>query len=544
MAMKMENVTEGKLGRTNYKMVEAKFNGTIVWPTAVVYTYVVSNVQIHYSKYPTEQYIGASGDRYSDDFAYWTGNVEVKKNGVHYDTLTGAYLTPRASGAGWFYTDTATVGGTAGVTIVRAVDLANNETFDYMTTDVAVCYATSNYVSGGTVRQQINAVTSTSYGEKSYGTPEIVSGSARDYTVLITSPSYTSSANPCPAGGGSVTLVTSATHTVTQRTPWTRSYTKTYTSGSTSSGTESNYDDSPVTVQDTPTITGSADGFSRSGNNVTIANRGTTTGAIRSVTYTATNNSATNSVTLYQQKNEATAHSDAVRSIAIDYSGTLPNTYGVYTVNYSFYNTVYTAYTSGEETEHQNTAVTANVISTACTPSVNSVESATSSSFTIEVGVNTEGARNIVIGLENPSDPSGDYVRDSSKWQAGGASSVSAELYPTVGQRSGMISLVLKIAQADLSKVTWPVSVNNVTMGITVTGQSEISIAAYPQPVSFPQPSSPTSRESTVELHRIVSRPQGESGTIRVIKTSNAPTSDQVTNFTCDSKSYSVLGGL
>lgn len=90
-----------------------------------------------------------------------------------------------------------------------------------------------------------------------------------------------------PASGGSCTLSYSA------------SYQSRYVYDS---GSHSDWETSYLT----PTISGSGTGFSRSGSTVTAADRGTTTGGERSVTYTASYEGISDQVIIRQEANEIT----------------------------------------------------------------------------------------------------------------------------------------------------------------------------------------------------------------------------------------------
>lgn len=154
----------------------------------------------------------------------------------------------------------------------------------------------------------------------------------RNYYVTISANDYTSTSNAAPASGGSTTLNWSAGHeeqTVTHKSRnWTQTATVTYLDTYTSEATENTYDtvdyDSGTETKsetgswysesDTPSISGSATGFSRSGTNVTIASEGTTTySSGRSVTYTARNGSANENVTIYQEPNVVVQTIDGYR---------------------------------------------------------------------------------------------------------------------------------------------------------------------------------------------------------------------------------------
>lgn len=124
-----------------------------------------------------------------------------------------------------------------------------------------------------TVYQAANAATTITYGS---------------WVVSISSNKYASSSAACPASGGSATITRSASRTRTQN----------YTSGATSAL-------SAETA--TPTLSISGAGFTLSGTTVTIASRGTTIGAARTATVTATHSGVSKSITLYQALNTVTA---------------------------------------------------------------------------------------------------------------------------------------------------------------------------------------------------------------------------------------------
>lgn len=107
----------------------------------------------------------------------------------------------------------------------------------------------------------------------------------RNQTVSISANRYTTSASPCPADGGTATLSYSASYEQRTKYTWPSGAAATYSSWTTKSAT--------------PTISGSATGFTRSGTTVTIAaHEGESQ---RSCTYTASYSGATSkSVTIYQ----------------------------------------------------------------------------------------------------------------------------------------------------------------------------------------------------------------------------------------------------
>ena len=119
------------------------------------------------------------------------------------------------------------------------------------------------------VYQAANAATTISYGS---------------WIISVSANRYTSSASACPASGGTATITRSASRTRIQN----------YTSGATSAL-------SAETA--TPTLSISGAGFTLSGTTVTIASRGTTIGATRSATVTATISGVSKSVVLHQAQN-------------------------------------------------------------------------------------------------------------------------------------------------------------------------------------------------------------------------------------------------
>jgi len=163
--------------------------------------------------------------------------------------------------------------------------------------------------------QEANEKTTTSeIGDKQYGTPTVTGTDTRNPSTSISASSYTSSSSPCPAYGGDTTLSYSASRQERDiiSTPWTRyiTYYYSWTSGASETstsvydtGSDTSYG-SWATVAYTPTISGYADGFDREGTAVSIYDRMTETGNARNVTYTATFDGASNSVTIYQQENQ------------------------------------------------------------------------------------------------------------------------------------------------------------------------------------------------------------------------------------------------
>lgn len=123
------------------------------------------------------------------------------------------------------------------------------------------------------VYQAANAATTISYGS---------------WVISVSANRYTSSAQACPASGGTATITRSASRTRTQN----------YTSGATSAL-------SAETA--TPTLSISGAGFTLSGTTVIVANRSNSEGAQRTATVTATVSGVSKSITLYQALNKIVA---------------------------------------------------------------------------------------------------------------------------------------------------------------------------------------------------------------------------------------------
>lgn len=189
-----------------------------------------------------------------------------------YGTLTTSYSYSGSATTGFSSPNSST-----GVLTVssRGTTTGNARNSGVVTQTATVAFVhASAYSAGDTVTgtatdtdyatQLANAVTDTEY---------------QNYSVSITADETV-----LPASGGTVLLSWAASRQVRYK----------YTSGSYSSWT---------TQALTPTISGSATGFTRNGNTVTATSRGTVLGDVRNVTYTATYDSYSDSVTISQSKN-------------------------------------------------------------------------------------------------------------------------------------------------------------------------------------------------------------------------------------------------
>lgn len=392
MAMKMEDVTGGKLGNTNYTMVEAKFNGRVVWPTA--FTYVVTSVTVNYTG--GVNYIKANGS----NWAYLTGTVEKRSGSTVIETLYNQSLTPTlVSGtySSYFYIE-----GTR----IRANSLGTEETAIEYYVGVRGTYGTSG--ASSTVytylqRNQKTAYGSPIYGEKVYGATTDT-GSPHDYYIssLSSSNGYTSSSSPCPASGGSTTVsYYAATHLQDTITPWTRTVTQYYTYTAldepvASTTTETGSDPGVRTVNDTPAITRySGDtNITISGNTVTIPNRGTNEGSARSTTFRAVNGDKSASITIYQQENAITGYAYTL-SVKILVDEDIPGEGGLFGVAYvSQRATQYTSLVTTDPTDYS-----ANVSLTNCTSDESSVSGTGTFYINVQQNSSTELSRSIGVTL-------------------------------------------------------------------------------------------------------------------------------------------------
>ena len=201
-----------------------------------------------------------------------SGNTSTTAPTNTYGTLTTTYSYSGSEASGFSAPNNST-----GVIVVsnRGTTTGNARNSGTVTQTATVKFVHSSaYSAGGTVTgtatdtdyatQVANAVTDTEY---------------QNYSVSITA-----NETVLPASGGNALLSWGASRQVRYK----------YTSGSYSSWT---------TQSLTPTISGSAEGFTRNGGTVNAANRGIVMGDARSVTYTASYDSYSDSVTISQNKN-------------------------------------------------------------------------------------------------------------------------------------------------------------------------------------------------------------------------------------------------
>lgn len=392
--MKLGDAIAIKVGSANQSRVYV--GSTLVWPANYYYHIVPSSVVVHYSA-GTQIY--ASGSNY----AYITGDVQVRRGQVVIQTIEDAVLTPYFSSSSYFY-----LSGTEIHAYSRGVYEGSRRSLS-----VSVTYSTSEAVTGLTVYQEANVETEgTPIVVRHYGTPQS-STVSNNYLVSIGATAYTTQGGAAPAGGATTTLYWFASHdeVTTVTTPWDDVTTPVYnyTSGATRQGTPyvsdsgSDTTTSTDTVTDTPTISGSATGFSRSGTTVTIADRGTSTGAMRSVTYTASNGSATPAtVTIYQEANAVVSTvTTPTATLTLVYEGsTFPYEAADYLVDYTSYAETTRTYTS-QASETTTEPFTSRATGTNCTPSESTVSG--SGRFSIHIAQSGSVQRWVILSLKDPS---------------------------------------------------------------------------------------------------------------------------------------------
>lgn len=153
-------------------------------------------------------------------------------------------------------------------------------------TETVTWTPTEEYNSAGVKSCSVNTTATASQAANNSTSSIVYDG---DITINISADSGTSSSNPLPASGGTSTLSYSASQLGRTKYVW-------------DSG-DASYSTYNTSTSRTPSITGSATGFSLSGTTVTAADRGTEVGGTRSVTYTASYGGVSKSVTIYQQEN-------------------------------------------------------------------------------------------------------------------------------------------------------------------------------------------------------------------------------------------------
>ena len=217
--MKIEDVIGGKLGGTGYTMVEAKYNGVVVWPLGTAsYQILSGTINVTYSDgYYT---LRANGQNCVQRV---TASVQ---NTVTGEITTGARLTlSLRPGTSYIMGGGNTIWGR---------DLSNNETSQH-SEQIDVAY--SNATTTITIYQEANVKTRTGINSKVYDYSSSVTTASDTgyYLDSFTASPYNGTSYPCPASGGISTLSYHAghTHLVVVTTPWTRTANYSFTSGAT-----------------------------------------------------------------------------------------------------------------------------------------------------------------------------------------------------------------------------------------------------------------------------------------------------------------------
>lgn len=472
MAMKMENVTGAKLvhNGTTYNMVEAKFNGTVVWPLSVTVSYRVTSANLVFYRNGQEiytyDYIPADGSVYAKVF----GDVDVYENNVWKRTISWVQLDVRiSSGTSLYVSDNE----------IHGPDWATTESSEQSATVMAF-YETSMAVSAGTITQEANVKSASGspvYGEKDYDYEHQQRSNPYGYHVELTAGDYSSPSAAASAGAHTTSLsVSNAHHWEDVSTPYTQTVTQNYTytarPGQTfpEPTTISDTEVAPERVSDsvTPEKVSGDSAITLSGLIVTIPSRGTVPGDARSATFRATNGTASADVTIYQQLNRIESTSDVYDlSVDIDVAGDISASGGLFSVDYVSYVTTTNVYSSGAPEvlarEPLTAAVSTSPDSIADTNSVSG-----SGSFAISVPQNDTGlARSISVSLT----ANGQTASDSANQEA--AAILTAEVYANIAI-NGAPKLRLKMTAGS---VTFPVTLTEVYYHYILTGTTnEVSI--------------------------------------------------------------------
>lgn len=462
--MKIDDILGGKMkhGSTVFDIVEAKYNGVVVWPLNSAITYQVVSGTPYFVFYNQNEQMVYSADKLKADgslHAKMFGDVRVLENGVVKQTLPSVELhLALPSTSPFTIIDNSVYGNNLGTT----------ET-SQQSSLVHVSYETSFPINGGTLYQEANVrtVTSTDYGNWQT-ISDVPTGSPYGYHVSIGATQYihSTTADECSAAGGSTQLFfPSGSCYHLQDVDRTR--TRTVTENCTYTATGSTVHAEPqanqtetvpwiATIEDTPTITGSATGFTRNGMTVSIANRGTnnndqTSSAARSVTYTATNGSGANTVTatvtIYQEANAPEMSYQYLLSLDIDVDGKISAEPGVYDVYYVSRRSTTKVYPSGSSVDLGTSDITTSVSVTgtgSATPSVNSVTG--TGKFVLSVGQNwdTENEKTITVTISTAgATPASDTVTQEA---AEVIVTPTARIYPDV-DTDGRVRVRLSMTQ-------------------------------------------------------------------------------------------------
>ena len=372
--MKVSDIIDAKVGS---RQVTAIYLGnTLLWPTEAA-SYVITGAVLNFSRGSALD-AGEVGSYYTGNYAWVTGTVVVYRGDTPVETLTNVMLVPEVTNTADFVV--------RNTYYIYGHNLGTNPTSTIKETSVDVTYKTSDdFRVGSTVTQTRNIETVTD------GTPYIVDGTPyttvdpvpNSYWVVLNLSQYGNRMYPCPAyGNPSVSLVCYGGHdeATFSHTPWQEFTPRIHSFSSGSSYTineETDYGEYPPVqvgqswgvnddLSENIELTFSPNGgsgwasYNYARDLLSIDSAGLTEyqQLTRSVTITATNGNASESVTAYQQRNVPES-TDYYVSIVINTELNIPHEGGVFTASYE--SNIVTTYTSGESTNPMpvNAAVTA-----------------------------------------------------------------------------------------------------------------------------------------------------------------------------------------
>ena len=398
--MNPNDIQDAKVGT---RQVSAIYLGdTLVWP-ALPMIYVITDAWLEYSSGNT---INAAGSNY----AYALGNVNVYRGTSLIRTMTDVHLNVSVSSQDFNITRPSGLS----YDVITGNNLGTTPTSDVKTASVTASYHGDTH-SAGSVTQERNIQTTTAQTVRVEDTPVITQDEVPNtrYVDLVIS-RYKTANNSCPAYGGTANMSYSGGHdmsnySTTAWTDWT-TLTHTFTSGSvvvdpaivTATGQYG-----PTAVGDPWTVSDNISAptlpawLTFSNGVLTFASEGTDTYQNgRYAALTATNGSASDTETVYQQYNVVEETSYAYNlSVEIDVSGTIPSSGGVYSVDYVAKRTQSDVYTSGATYAHSETSITAEVSGTNCTPDTQFVTGAGTTSIEVDPNTSTILTKDIIVTL-------------------------------------------------------------------------------------------------------------------------------------------------
>lgn len=471
--MKMEDVTGGqmKIGSTIYEMVEAKFNGTVVWPLNIAYTYQIdqNSISFHY----TDGYymLRANGN----NGVYFTGTVLKMNGSTVVETLTGVTLIPSLQpGSEYYLGDSYTVWG------------HNLETTERSQYNEQITLSYQNATANVTIYQQANV--KSAYGDPVYGPAivdsETVTGTS-NYTLVFTADQYYSSSSKCPASGGTARFTLSGSHDEVYTEYWHRTVTQNYTYTATGSTlypeTNTQYGNTPGNsrqVTDTPTITkiSGDSAIILSGLDVTIPSEGQVEYLSgRSATFRAINGGLSKDITIYQDINIKISTSTVYDIYVHIQSATdFPAVGGSFDVNYRSFKTVAEIWSSGsypgtsEETYSRiDISPEGKGITTTTSAGASLSRVAGEGTFKLNIPGNTDGGqRTITVYLtseESIGASDSDYKNQDYTILPTGI------VYPTVNPGTGRVTLHFELSSGT---PTYPITFTNLRLHHQPQGSS------------------------------------------------------------------------